>query len=78
MHVLQAWRWGRELVSSALARDSALVFSDLEGDHLHPEPFWRTWKATLARCRKELGADASPEITIHDLRHPRQPAAVGR
>jgi integrase len=56
-------------VSLALARPGALVFSDLEGGHLHPERFWRTWKAALARCRKELGADAPPEITIHDLRH---------
>jgi integrase len=67
--VLQAWRWERELAASALARDTALVFSDLEGAHLHPERFWRTFKATVARCRKELGEDAPPVITIHDLRH---------
>jgi integrase len=67
--VLQAWRWDRELAATELARDSSLVFCDLEGAHLHPERFWRTWKTTLARCRRELGADAPPEITIHDLRH---------
>jgi integrase len=67
--VLQAWRWERDLAASALARDSALVFGDLEGGHLHPERFWRTWKTTLARCRKELGAAAPPMITIHELRH---------
>ena len=49
--------------------DAALVFSDLEGGHLHPERFWRTWKTTLARCRKDLGEDAPPMITVHDLRH---------
>jgi hypothetical protein len=45
-------------VSLALARPGALVFSDLEGGHLHPEWFWRTWKATVARCRAQLGEDA--------------------
>jgi integrase len=69
VQVLQAWRWERELAASALARDGALVFSDIEGGHLHPERFWRTWKTALARCRKELGEDAPPMITIHDLRH---------
>jgi integrase len=67
--VLQAWRWERELAATELARDSSLVFGTLEGGHLHPERFWRTWKTTLTRCRRELGADAPPEITIHDLRH---------
>jgi integrase len=69
VQVLQAWRWERELLASALARDSALVFSGLEGAHLHPERFWRTFRNTLARCRAELGEDALPVITIHDLRH---------
>jgi integrase len=45
------------------------VFSDLEGGHLHPERFWRTWKTTVARCRAGLGEDAPPVITIHELRH---------
>ena len=52
-----------------LARRGALVLSDLEGGHPHPERFWRTWKATVARCRAALGEDAPPVITIHDLRH---------
>jgi integrase len=69
VQVLQAWRWDRELAATELARDSSLVFGNLEGGHLHPERFWRTWKTTVARCRRELGADAPPEITIHDLRH---------
>jgi integrase len=67
--VLQAWRWERELLSSVLARDSALVFSTPNGDHLHPERFWRTFRTTLTRCGRELGEDAPPLITIHDLRH---------
>jgi integrase len=45
------------------------VVSDTEGSHLHPERFWRTWKATVARCHRDLREDAPPMITIHDLRH---------
>jgi integrase len=45
------------------------VFSTLEGEHLHPERFWRTFRATITRCRAALGEDAPPMITIHDLRH---------
>jgi hypothetical protein len=37
----------------SLARPGTLVFSDLEGAHLHPERFWRTFKNTVARCRRE-------------------------
>jgi integrase len=67
--VLRAWKRERGELSLALARPGAPVFSDLEGGHLHPERFWRTWKATVARCRAGLGEDAPPVITIHDLRH---------
>jgi integrase len=66
--VLRAWKRERP------ALPGALVFSDLEGSHLHPERFWRTFRATLARCAKPvkdggLGDSAPPMITIHDLRH---------
>jgi len=67
--VLRAWKRERGELSLALARPSALVFSDLEGGHLHPERFWRTWKATVAPCPAALGEGAPPVITIHDLRH---------
>jgi hypothetical protein len=56
--VLHAWKRERGELSLALARPAALVFSDLEGGHLHPERFWRTWKATVGRCRKDLGEGA--------------------
>jgi integrase len=69
VQVLQAWRWERELLASPLARDGALVFSTLEGDHLHPERFWRSFKNAQAKCRADLGEDALPVITVHDLRH---------
>jgi integrase len=53
-----AWKRERGELSLALARPGVPVFSDLEGGHLHPERFWRTWKATVARCRAGLGEDA--------------------
>jgi integrase len=67
--VLRAWRKGRAGLALALVRDDSLVFSDLEGQHLHPERFSRTFKATLKRCRQQLGEAAPPEIRLHDLRH---------
>jgi integrase len=67
--VLRAWKRERGELSLALARPGALVFSGLEGSHLHPERFWRTFRATQARCHAELGDSAPPMITIHDLRH---------
>lgn len=67
--VLKSWKRERGELALALARPGALVFSTLEGEHLHPERFWRTFRNTLARCRKQLGEAAPPMITLHDLRH---------
>jgi len=67
--LLRAWKRDRGTLALPLAMDHALVFSDLEGRHLHPERFSRTFKTTLARCRKTLGDGAPPEIRLHDLRH---------
>jgi integrase len=64
--LLKTWR--KDRAGLALARDDALVFSDLEGQHMHPERFSRTFKTTLARCRRQLGEAAPPEIRLHDLR----------
>ena len=67
--LLRAWKRERGSLALALARDDSLVLGDLEGRHLHPERFSRTFKATVARCRKALGDDAPPMIRLHDLRH---------
>jgi integrase len=67
--VLRAWKRERGELALSLARPDALVFSDPDGGHLHPERFWRRFKNALAGCRRELGEDALPVITIHDLRH---------
>ena len=52
-----------------LARDDALVFGDIEGDHRNGEHVSRQFKRDEARFRKALGEDAPPEIRLHDLRH---------
>ena len=52
-----------------LARDDALVFGDIEGEHRNPEHVSRQFARDLARCRAGLGDDALPVIRLHDLRH---------
>jgi integrase len=48
--LLRSWKRERGSLALAMARDDALVFGTLEGAHLHPERFSRTFKNTLARC----------------------------
>lgn len=70
--LLKAHKRERGGLALQMARDDALVFGDLEGQHRHPERFSRTFKEHLARCRKELekaGAEVPDEIRLHDLRH---------
>ncbi|MGB6453242.1 MAG: tyrosine-type recombinase/integrase, partial [Streptosporangiaceae bacterium] len=67
--LLRSWKSARGLVHMNHARPDALVFGSHEGAWLHPERFTRTFKATLARCRRELAEDAPPDIRLHDLRH---------
>ena len=67
--VPKGWRSARAGLALVLARDDALVFGDINGRHLHPERFSRTFKTTLAKCRRQLGETAPPEIRLHDLRY---------
>jgi integrase len=67
--LLRSWRRERGSLALALARDDALVFSDLEGRHLHPARFSLRFQNTLRDCRKALGDAAPPVIRLHDLRH---------
>lgn len=67
--LLRAWRKQRGLIALQLARDDALVFGDIEGEYRNGEHVWRQFKRDVARCRKDVGEDAVPIITIHDLRH---------
>jgi integrase len=67
--LLRAWKRQRGSLALALAQGDSLVFGDIEGRHLHPERFSRTFTTTLKRCRKDLGEAAPPMIRLHDLRH---------
>jgi integrase len=70
--VLRAHRRERAGLALQLAAADALVFGDIEGRHLHPERFSRTFTEALARCRRELaeaGQEPPPVIRLHDLRH---------
>jgi integrase len=67
--VLRAHKRERGALALELARDDALVFGDIEGDHRSPEHVSRQFARDVARCCGELGSDALPGIRLHDLRH---------
>lgn len=66
---LRAYRAARGLLALDLVRDSALVLSDLDGTHRHPERFSRRFAGQVVRARKSLGEERLPVIRLHDLRH---------
>ena len=59
----------RGALALQLARDDALVFGDIEGDHRNPEHVSRQFARDVERCQSALGIDAVPGIRLHDLRH---------
>ncbi len=61
--ILRAHRKDRGGVALQLARDDALVFGDIEGQHPNPEHTSRQFTRDLARCQ------TVPVIRLHDLRH---------
>jgi integrase len=65
--LLKSWKKERGVLGLHLVRPDSLIFSDLEGMHLHPERFSRTFGDTQARCRKVH--PSMPRIRLHDLRH---------
>ena len=67
--VLRAYRRERGALALQLARDDALVFGDIEGQHRNPEHVSRQFGRDVTRCCGELGTDALPGIRLHDLRH---------
>ena len=69
MAVLRAYRTARGRLALDLVRDSALVLSNLDGSHRHPERFSRRFAGQIARARKGLGEERLPVIRLHDLRH---------
>jgi integrase len=67
--LLRAWRKERGSLALLLARDDALVFGSIEGEHRNPEHVSRQFVSEVKRCRKALGTDAVPVVRLHDLRH---------
>ena len=66
---LRSYRTARGLLTHELVRDSALVLSELDGTHRHPERFSRRFAGQLLRAQKALGEEQLPVIRLHDLRH---------
>jgi integrase len=69
VEALRRWRLTRAGLSLDLARDSALVFGALEGQHQNPVRFSQRFTEALTRCARDLGDAAPPVIRLHDLRH---------
>jgi integrase len=69
MAALRAYRAVRGLLALDLVRDSALVLSNLDGTHRHPERFSRRFVGQVVQARRALGEDQLPVIRLHDLRH---------
>jgi integrase len=66
---LRSWRLARAGLDLRLARDDALIFGNLEGEHLHPGRFTHRFGVHVARYRRQLSQDGPPAIRLHDLRH---------
>ena len=66
---LRAHRAARGRLALDLVRDSALVLSNLDGAHRHPERFSRRFAGQVAQAGKALGEERLPVIRLHDLRH---------
>ncbi|MGR6964283.1 tyrosine-type recombinase/integrase [Geodermatophilus sp. URMC 61] len=62
---LRAHRAARGLLAPDLVRDAALLLSDLDGSHRHPERSSGR-SSRRARC---WGEERPPVIRLHDLRH---------
>jgi integrase len=67
--VLRTRKRERGALALQLARDNALVFGDVEGQHRNPEHVSRQFARDVARCRAAIGASLLPVIRLHDLRH---------
>lgn len=67
---LRGWRRDRGSIALDLVRDDALIFGNLEGDYLHPDPFSARFVDKVDQCRRKADVDEVPPlIRLHDLRH---------
>ncbi len=69
MAALRAHRAARGRLALDLVRDSALVLSNLDGAHRHPERFSRRFAGQVVQAREALEEERLPAIRLHDLRH---------
>jgi integrase len=69
VEVLRRYRVSRAGLALQLARDDALIFGNLQGEHQHPGRFTHRFAVHVARHRRQLGEEAPPPIRLHDLRH---------
>lgn len=69
IETLRRWRLERAQLSLQLVKDDALIFATIEGTHLHPERFSRLFGEKVQQCRRKLGDEGPPLISVHDLRH---------
>lgn len=67
--VLRGWKRARGMMALQLARDSALVFGNHEGQFRNPESVSHLFADQQRQCARVLGDDAPPVIRLHDLRH---------
>jgi integrase len=66
---LRAYRTARGRRAQHLVRDSALVLSNVDGTHRHPERFSRRFAGQVVQARRALGEEQLPVIWLHDPRH---------
>ena len=66
---LRTYRAARGLLTLELVRDSALVLSELDGSHRHPERFSRRFVGQVAQAARRWGRTNCRVIRLHDLRH---------
>jgi integrase len=67
--LLRSWRARRGGLHLSLVRDSAPVFADENGRHLRPSSVTDAFSRAVRACRKEVGEDDLPVISLHGLRH---------
>ena len=70
----RAYRAARGLLALDLVRDAALVLSNLDGTHRHPERFSRRFAGQVVQARKALGGGGAAVTRLHDLAARRRPA----
>ncbi len=69
IELLESWRRTRGGLHLSLVQESALIFGNEDGKHLHPERFSRTFVEKQAQFRRANVGVGLPSIHLHDLRH---------